>query len=84
MPEIATCALTGPNEDGRTRRAVGRGVQAEEEVEPYDIEEVQRLPSEAAKLRNSVRWSEKWPRSLTRAARRARKRQASGRAEARQ
>ncbi|TRO57639.1 site-specific integrase [Streptomyces sp. IB201691-2A2] len=29
----------------------------EEEVEPYDIEEVQRLLSEAAKLRNSVRWS---------------------------
>ncbi|MEV7136667.1 tyrosine-type recombinase/integrase [Streptomyces tauricus] len=29
----------------------------EEEVEPYDIEEVQRLLSEAAKLRNSARWS---------------------------
>ncbi|MFJ3235078.1 tyrosine-type recombinase/integrase [Streptomyces sp. NPDC086787] len=29
----------------------------DEEVEPYDIEEVQRLLSEAAKLRNSVRWS---------------------------
>jgi integrase len=29
----------------------------EEEVEPYDIEEVQRLLSEAAKLRNSTRWS---------------------------
>lgn len=29
----------------------------EEEVEPYDIEEAQRLLSEAAKLRNSARWS---------------------------
>lgn len=29
----------------------------EEEVEPYEIEEVQRLLSEAAKLRNSARWS---------------------------
>ncbi|MDX3771322.1 MULTISPECIES: tyrosine-type recombinase/integrase [unclassified Streptomyces] len=29
----------------------------DEEVEPYDIEEVQRLLSEAAKLRNSARWS---------------------------
>ncbi|MGW3629113.1 tyrosine-type recombinase/integrase [Streptomyces sp. NPDC005122] len=29
----------------------------EDEVEPYDIEEVQRLLSEAAKLRNSARWS---------------------------
>ncbi|MCX5312127.1 tyrosine-type recombinase/integrase [Streptomyces sp. NBC_00154] len=29
----------------------------EEEVEPYDIEDVQRLLSEAAKLRNSARWS---------------------------
>ncbi|BCL29151.1 site-specific integrase [Streptomyces aurantiacus] len=29
----------------------------EEEVEPYDIDEVQRLLSEAAKLRNSARWS---------------------------
>ncbi|WP_406013978.1 hypothetical protein [Streptomyces sp. NBC_00984] len=29
----------------------------EEEVEPYDIEEVQRLLSEAAKLRNSARRS---------------------------
>ncbi|MEV1035115.1 MULTISPECIES: hypothetical protein [unclassified Streptomyces] len=26
-------------------------------MEPYDIEEVQRLLSEAAKLRNSARWS---------------------------
>ncbi|MGW3007497.1 tyrosine-type recombinase/integrase [Streptomyces sp. NPDC001219] len=29
----------------------------DEEVEPYDIEEVQRLLAEAAKLRNSARWS---------------------------
>jgi integrase len=29
----------------------------EEEVEPYDIEEVQRLLAEAAKLRNSSRWA---------------------------
>ncbi|MFI5701738.1 tyrosine-type recombinase/integrase [Streptomyces xanthochromogenes] len=29
----------------------------DEEVEPYDIEEVQRLLSEASKLRNSARWS---------------------------
>lgn len=29
----------------------------EEEVEPYDVEEVQRLLSEAAKHRNSARWS---------------------------
>ncbi|AQU67824.1 tyrosine-type recombinase/integrase [Streptomyces niveus] len=29
----------------------------EEEVEPYDIEEVQRLLVEAVKLRNSARWS---------------------------
>ena len=29
----------------------------EEEVEPYDIEEVQRLLAEAAKLRNSARWA---------------------------
>ncbi|WP_327296597.1 MULTISPECIES: tyrosine-type recombinase/integrase [unclassified Streptomyces] len=29
----------------------------DEEVEPYDIEEVQQLLSEAAKLRNSARWS---------------------------
>ncbi|MFE9252046.1 hypothetical protein [Streptomyces sp. NPDC007088] len=28
----------------------------EEEVEPYDLEEVQRLLSEAAKLPNSARW----------------------------
>ncbi|MBW8088598.1 site-specific integrase [Streptomyces hygroscopicus subsp. hygroscopicus] len=29
----------------------------EEEIEPYDIKEVQRLLTEAAKLRNSARWS---------------------------
>lgn len=29
----------------------------EEEIEPYDVEEVQRLLTEAAKLRNSARWS---------------------------
>lgn len=29
----------------------------DEEVEPYDIEEVQRLLSEASKIRNSARWS---------------------------